>query len=64
MTRFEPGRMYRTLDGDLITVVSRKGNRIRYSDKFGKRHVVSVRQHCFNERSIKARISSNLELKD
>jgi hypothetical protein len=61
-TRFETGKTYSTWDGDLITVVSRKRNRIRYADKFGKQHVVSVQQHCFNERNVGARISSNLEV--
>ena len=50
--------------GDLITVVSRKGRRVRYRDKFGKRHVVTVQEHCFSERNLTARISSNLEIRD
>lgn len=64
VTRFEAGKTYRTLDGDLITVISRKGKRVRYSDKFGRRHVVTVHEHCFGERNLTARISSNLELID
>lgn len=28
--KFEAGKSYKTLDGDLITVVSRKGRRVRY----------------------------------
>lgn len=49
---------------DLITVVSRKGRRVRYRDKFGKRHVATVQEHCFSERNLTARISSNLEIRD
>jgi hypothetical protein len=44
--------------------VSRKGRRVRYRDKFGKRHVVTVQEHCFSERNLTARISSNLEIRD
>ena len=64
VSKFEVGKSYKTLDGDLITVISRKSNRIKFSDKFGKRHTVCVQQHCFNERNLNARISSNLELAD
>jgi hypothetical protein len=44
--------------------VSRKGRRVRYRDKFGKRHVATVQEHCFSERNLTARISSNLEIRD
>lgn len=63
-TKFEAGKSYKTLDGDLITVVSRKGRRVRYRDKFGKRHVATVQEHCFSERNLTACISSNLEIRD
>lgn len=64
MRQVRGGQSYKTLDGDLITVVSRKGRRVRYRDKFGKRRVVTVQEHRFSERNLTARISSNLEIRD
>lgn len=63
-TKFEAGKSHKTLDGDLITVVSRKGRRVRYRGKFGKRHVAAVQEHCLSGRNPTARIGSNLEIRD
>ena len=60
-SKFEVGKKYNTLDGEIIEVIGRKRNTIQYVLN-GKKHKATVVNHCFDERNLQARITSRLDL--